>query len=267
MSDVMLKLTLFNDVKRDHPTTRRQVTLSQCRHETATPLIRTSPPGAAAHQPLSLTWRDASGWLMAGASTTSALLACSHTMPDDLETRLLDGQGLEAPQSASPARSPDSDAANTDDELGSDLSGPSSSGPRPPDDHATSALPPRDGPQTGIKGVIKDAEQRKAIDRELHRQRVSQTNTHLLAQAFQAQTIEEEDAERKREQGGAADDEMRKEWRRKRERLLREKTGNGTQRFGLREVGERTFVQAVERPGWVLVMIHEPVGAEARYQK
>jgi hypothetical protein len=97
-----------------------------------------------------------------------------------------------------------------------------------------------------------------------------------------AMTIHEEEAARAadkaRSEGGdegEGDNEVRK-WRKARkEELRRTREGTGdadggsaghaalvegvVKRGGLRAVGKEGFVSAVERPGWVVILIYEPV--------
>ena len=82
-----------------------------------------------------------------------------------------------------------------------------------------------------------------------------------------ALTSEEEDERRERErlmrESGEDEGEVAR-WRRKRREEIHRETMNGhgdrsVKRGGLREVGKEGFVGAVERPGWVVVLIHEPV--------
>jgi hypothetical protein len=181
----------------------------------------------------------------------------------DLEAAALSGD-LFRPRSPSPTRSASTASpVNTDDELGSDLS---DSPPHSPSVNASQAnLLPREGAQTGPKGVIEDRRaenlrvmaERKAV---LRRTRLEQKQRAIIAE-----TVEEEAQRRERE--AREEEDARVRWRRNRreelelERREQNEGGNGvvTKRGGLREVGQGGFVLAVERVGWVVVLIYEPV--------
>jgi hypothetical protein len=184
---------------------------------------------------------------------------------DDLETRLLSGQGFSQPRSSSPTRSAStSSQPDTDDELGSDLSEPSS--PQHPD--AVLAGIERKGPNTGVKGVIKDAQHRKAVEREIHRMKIAETNKYLESKSFQAQTIDEEDKDKRNavENERGYNEEARQRWLRRRQAGIESQQDTDDEdierqrrKTRMREVGEEGFLDAVEREGWVLVMLYEPV--------
>ncbi|KAL7420858.1 hypothetical protein Q5752_004811 [Cryptotrichosporon argae] len=173
-------------------------------------------------------------------------------MSDQLATAALDGS-LFQPRSASPARSASTESApNTDDELGSDLS-------RPASPIASRAAPMgHDGAQTGVKGVIADNEAAgRAAAGEERRARVEAARS-VEARKMVAQTAGEEDAARRREereQERAEEEDVRDSRRRQRMAEMRDE---GAKRGGLKEVGSEGFVAAVERPGWVVVLIYEP---------
>ncbi|KAL1410024.1 hypothetical protein Q8F55_004026 [Vanrija albida] len=118
----------------------------------------------------------------------------------------------------------------------------------------------RRGAQTGPKGVV--ADQRAAAAAAAASQRESQRSAQAALQraAITAPTVPEEDASRRlaAELAEAQDDRAR--WRE--QRLAELRAGGGGER-GLREVGRESFVHAVERRGWVVVLIYEPVGGGA----
>lgn len=183
---------------------------------------------------------------------------------DDLETRLLSGQGFSQPRSSSPTRSAcTSSEPDTDDELGSDLSELSS----PQHSDAVLAGIERKGPNTGVKGVIKDAQHRKAVEREIHRMKIAETNKYLESKSFQAQTIDEEDKDKRNatENESVYNEEARQRWLRRRQAGIEsqqetddEDIERQRRKTRMREVGEEGFLDAVEREGWVLVMLYEP---------
>jgi hypothetical protein len=95
--------------------------------------------------------------------------------------------------------------------------------------------------------------------------KIAETNAYLERKAFQAQTLDEEDNDRKKLAEEPGDD-LRRQWLRKRQAQLAGYDSDGEEdqpsnptRFRLREIGEEGFVDEVERPGWVLVMLYEPV--------
>ncbi len=98
--------------------------------------------------------------------------------------------------------------------------------------------------------------------------KVIETNKYLESKSFQAQTIEEEDEDRRNaeEKKRGYTEEMRQSWLRKRQAELEnhhdlddEYDKRDMKRTRMREVGEEGFLNAVERKGWVLIMLYEPV--------
>lgn len=213
----------------------------------------------------------------------------------DLERAALSGE-LFQPRPTSPARSASSaslQSLNTEDELGSDLSdsGPSRAsrallarGERGDGFNAagagdgagataTGSSTEHDGPQTGPKGVISDRRARSAADQASARDRREATRRAQGRRAIVGATVEEEDAMRRAEANGAGMQEEEREqdreersareaWRAQRRDELAGRGQAGDGRGGgkgLREVGEEGFVSAVERTGWVVVLIYEPV--------
>ncbi|WVW80821.1 hypothetical protein I302_102810 [Kwoniella bestiolae CBS 10118] len=196
-------------------------------------------------------------------------------MPDSLETAALNGSLFTFDDSPpSPARSNSSASLlNTDDELGSDLDdGPSSSKIGQRGDISGRGVPQvnsqveHDGPQTGPKGVISDRKAHSTIqqqrkDRELQ-DRVMEQNRNAIV----GLTVHEEDRLRKQQEEERELDEWR---RRRKEQLMRKSEGDSEEeeiggrresvkRGGVRELDKNTFLDGVERVGWVVVLIYEP---------
>ena len=186
----------------------------------------------------------------------------------DLETAVLNGSLLNPHRSPSPARS-GSSGGNTDDDLGSDISATAvDSGQY---EHPTSSA---NDPQTGPKGVISD---RQAHDRNARYERIKALKEARLEQERRklvALTLEEEDELRRDEEARLIngrktervdeDDEAFKEaWRAARKDQIASERNGGMKR-GLREIGIEGFLNAVERPGWVVVLIYEPVSLRSR---
>lgn len=180
----------------------------------------------------------------------------------DLESAALSGN-LFRTRSTAPSRTALTPSPkHTSDDLASDLSPQSS----------TTTAPSRDGYQTGPKGVIED---RRAHDRQskIDRERgIRELASSQEKRKIIALTSVEEDEERERERFlkeavayEVEEVEARARWRRTRiEELKRDKEvengdGRGLKRGGLRELGKEGFVVAVERPGWVVILIYEPV--------
>lgn len=200
----------------------------------------------------------------------------------DLEAAALSGD-LFRPRSHSPTRSEStSSPLNTDDELGSDLSRPSS----PHGSNAnllsqssqpSAAAPSHSGAQTGPKGVISDrraqrSQAREDGERDRRAVRAEQERRAIVAETVEQERVRREKEERDREawerEREREEEENRLKWRRqRREELERERGGGerdgeaGLKRGGLREVGKEGFLMAVERPGWVVILIYEPVRA------
>ena len=154
-----------------------------------------------------------------------------HTiaMPDKLEDAALSGALFRAQDPASPSRSSSSSTSR-----------PSS--PVPSTHPLLPTYTDRPGAQTGPKGVISD---RRFHDRQAHDDAAASVESLRVDQerrAIVAPTVEEEDVMR---------------WRERRMAELRE--SEGPVKRGLREVGKEGFVAAVERNGWVVVLIYEPV--------
>ncbi|WVQ85938.1 hypothetical protein IAT38_008106 [Cryptococcus sp. DSM 104549] len=142
-----------------------------------------------------------------------------------------------------------------------------------------------DGPQTGVKGVIEDKKAATSHARSLASSAAAQRAVEQSRRAMVALTVHEEAALRSKDEAGgtgAGDDDL-SEWRKKRkeelqrERALslegeaaweKEREGDfgygggekekGVRRGALREVGGEGFVDAVERVGWVVILIYEP---------
>jgi len=204
---------------------------------------------------------------------------------DALESAALSGALFQTHRSPSPARSA-STASPTPSHSSLNLeqdthprnpkqdyidSPPDSPIPRPNSNLSNSKL---GSAQTGPKGVISD---QKARDRLLKLKADNDIRELVYRQqraAIVGLTIEEEEEVRRKEgerEGKSKikgkgkgeeeseeiqDDEL-KEWRRK--RLDELESDNVRKKGGLREVGKEGFVNAVERDGWVVVLIYEPV--------
>lgn len=151
-------------------------------------------------------------------------------------------------------------------------------------DHATTSrsasplpLTSRNGPQTGPKAVIEDRRvhvRQTRMNRELANEDLK---LETERRALLGMTLQEEVDSREKERllrESLDDDSEVLERRRKsrREELEVEKamskgyggSERGHKRGGLREIGSEGFLVAVERPGWVVVLIYEPVRAFAR---
>jgi hypothetical protein len=188
----------------------------------------------------------------------------------EMEEAILNGQPVAGPSSSSRSRS--ASPTNTDDELGSDLE-------QEPSDEAQSSTvgPPRtSGPQTGVKGVAADAKHQKAIDRHNKNEAIKNRDQYLLNKSFQAQTLDEEDADRRKAQQIEDQDEEERLIRMRREARMKELRNAGNNRTSqeddddqdengsiyrqrLREVDADGFLKAVEQPGWTLVLLYELV--------
>ena len=151
------------------------------------------------------------------------------------------------------------------------------------DDNPTQAEPTlsppihSDGPQNGVKGVKADARRQAALEQELKRLQVEQTNQGLQSKSFQAQTIEEED--RDRDQAAQAkieaedlnedDEAFKRKWREKRMQELRQGqqvAGNDEEeivleKHRLREVDADGFLKEVEKLRYTAVLLYEPVSS------
>lgn len=165
-----------------------------------------------------------------------------------LEAAALNGS-LFQPRSTSPTRSSSTASPqNTDDELASDHSPPSS----------PSVLPQSNGgAQTGPKGVINDQRARTLHDKSESERVRRETIRIQEKRGIVAQTSVEEERNRKvaEKEVEEEEEEVKRRWRSSR---ITEIDGE-RKRGGLREVGKEGFVSAVERPGWVVVLIYEPV--------
>ena len=183
-----------------------------------------------------------------------------------LESAALSGS-LFRPRSHSTARSASTASpTNTDDELASDLSEPLSSFP----------VSARNGPQTGPKGVIEDRRSHVRQSRLDKERAVRGMQAYQERRKMVGMTSAEDDEHRKWErlmdhremgfQDEQEDEEGVREGREETEgrvmsgrRVNRWGKDEMVRRVGLREVGKQGFVSAVERPGWVVILIYEPV--------
>lgn len=160
-------------------------------------------------------------------------------------------------------RSTPSPEPNTDDELGSDYSPPSSPRPSP----GTGVENSR---STGVKGVIKDSKQAALRARETQLARRLLANQALEERALLAPTWDEDEELRAGEDGDVA--EVARRWAKQpssagpggdqRERARGgEGAGAGGPRKGyLREVSMQGYLNAVDHAeGWVVILVFEPV--------
>lgn len=123
--------------------------------------------------------------------------------------------------------------------------------------------PAHDGPQTGVKGVRADAAARAHALRETRRELIAATRAEQERRAIVARggwggniereaeeaRVAAENGEDDEDEGDSDSDEQVKLWR---ERRLAQLRG------GVKDVYGDAFLEAVERPGWVLVVIYEP---------
>jgi hypothetical protein len=192
-----------------------------------------------------------------------------------LENAALNGDLFRPQRSPSPARSLSSQSDDTDDEVDSDLSRSASPAPVAPN-------PPNaeQGSRTGPKGVLADRSSRAIAERLARQVERKATIRYQESKALLGPTSHEEDGLRERESllKESEEEAQAKERRRadRRAELERDKARtaddvmgteahdvNGWKRGGLREVGKGGFLHAVERPGWSVVLIYEPVSHRA----
>jgi hypothetical protein len=167
-------------------------------------------------------------------------------MPDALEEAALSGALFQPRErSGTPTRS--DDGSESGSEVDNDTP-PSGGGGAT--ESSTALIPGYDeahskGAQTGIKGVINDKKAHTRSTTAKHRDEQRELKDRMENMAIVGNTWKEEEEIRAREDG--IDD-----WRKK--RMDEMKLGRG-----LREVGKEGFVGAVEKAGWVVVLIYEPV--------
>ena len=190
-----------------------------------------------------------------------------------LEAAALNGELFNPHRSPSPARSlSTASEPNTDDELGSDISRASSPGPSHPS-APTIDMAGRGGAKTGPKGVINDREAQRHSDRLAQSAQRLQMAEQQRRKTMIGVTSTEEDELREEERllKESEEDAIAREQRRVRRRAEIEKEQDGGsvndvhreyRRGGLREVGKEGFLSAVERPGWTVVLIYEPVSSD-----
>jgi hypothetical protein len=105
------------------------------------------------------------------------------------------------------------------------------------------------GAQTGIKGVLNDKKAHTRSTQSKEKREREGLKERMEKMSIVANTWKEEEdmrAKKKEQEGGI------EEWRKGRIEEMKA-------RKGLREVGKEGFVSAVEREGWVVVLIYEPV--------
>ena len=188
-----------------------------------------------------------------------------------LEAAALDGTLFESHRSPSLQRSNSPSPPNTDDEHGSDLSPPASPSRLPP----SSTINAHD-PQTGPKGVITDRQAHIRHAREEKVRAGRDIRERQERRKIIASTVHEEDMLRAEDeerllkpsalprqagQDDLEDEKYREQWRatRRAEMEGKSKSLDGGGKRGLREIGQEGFLSAVERPGWVVILIYEPV--------
>jgi hypothetical protein len=105
------------------------------------------------------------------------------------------------------------------------------------------------GAQTGIKGVLNDkkAHTRSTQSKEKEERRGLKERMEKMSIVGNTWKEEEDMRAKEKDQEGGIE-----EWRKGRIEEMKA-------RKGLREVGKEGFVSAVEREGWVVVLIYEPV--------
>jgi hypothetical protein len=105
------------------------------------------------------------------------------------------------------------------------------------------------GAQTGIKGVLNDKKAHTRSTQSKEKREREGLKERMEKMSIVGNTWKEEEdmrAKEKDQEGGI------EEWRKGRIEEMKA-------RKGLREVGKEGFVSAVEREGWVCVLIYEPV--------
>lgn len=198
--------------------------------------------------------------------------------PDAIEAALLSGKPLQPPSSASDRQYTEHDDAeddaqededhNEDDDLFTDSRPRRSTAPTPGPDPTAAPYANAQGRQTGVKGVLDDRRASALASQRAQNDARASKGAEQAARAMVGMTIHEEDAHRRGEES-KEDGEARERWRRARRHELerekeRERAQEGMQRGGLREVGREGFLGAVERRGWVVVLIYEPVSLYCR---
>lgn len=105
------------------------------------------------------------------------------------------------------------------------------------------------GAQTGIKGVLNDkkAHTRSTLSKQDEERKGLKERMGKMSIVANTWKEEEELRAKEKDQGDGIE-----EWRSRRIEEMKA-------RKGLREVGKEGFVSAVEREGWVCVLIYEPV--------
>jgi hypothetical protein len=201
--------------------------------------------------------------------------------PDAIEAALIAGKPLQPPLSApdrqhtehDPEADQDGDSDEDDEDTFTDShtrrrrADPSLQSPGP--DPQAAPYANAQGRQTGVKGVLDDRRASALASQRTQRDKQTSLAAEQVERAMVGMTIHEEDAYRRRIEESKEDGEARERWRRARRHELelekeRERAQEGVQRGGLREVGTEGFLGAVERRGWVVVLIYEPVSLGPR---
>lgn len=107
------------------------------------------------------------------------------------------------------------------------------------------------GAQTGIKGVLNDKKQHTRSTVSAAKREKEELKGRMEKMSIVGNTWEEEEVLREKEKEQDEGDGL-EGWRKGRIEEMRA-------RKGLKEVGKEGFVSAVEREGWVVVLIYEPV--------
>lgn len=181
-----------------------------------------------------------------------------------LENAALNGDLFRPQRSPSPSRSISTISSDEEEEDG--IEGQPSGGINPQRGEGYST-----GSRTGPKGVLSDSKEhdtREKNEQRLHLERVKREQEE---RAIIGSTVGEEEELREKEKliRSAKEDEEEEDLDRIRRLRLDELRNDHHQldmnlhgpvkRKGLREVGKEGFLNAVERPGWVVVLIYEPV--------
>jgi hypothetical protein len=197
--------------------------------------------------------------------------------PDAIEAALLSGKPLQPPSSAPDRQYTEHDHdskdeeevdEDDDDDLFTDSTPRRSTALTPGPDPEASPFANAQGRQTGVKGVLDDRRASALANQKAQSEARTSKGAEQAARAMVGMTIHEEDAYRCGEENKESkeDGEARERWRRARRHELerekeRERAQEGMQRGGLREVGREGFLGAVERRGWVVVLIYESVSS------
>ncbi|KAG7448459.1 thioredoxin-like protein [Guyanagaster necrorhizus] len=170
----------------------------------------------------------------------------------DIESLVLSGELFNGTsRSSSPIRtpSPSSDKGWHDDEIDSS----NATVPPEPQQDSIGMGPGR----TGVKGVIRDCHEAETLERQRQAKEMAELRTRMEKSSLGGKSYLEEERE-KADRGDENVDPLVRNERERRDFFGMVRQG----KFGhLREVGVRTFVQAVEKEdkaAWVIVHLYEP---------